>query len=141
VANAIVTKMNGASKQVRNQLATARGARDVVKTLCLNDKLSQIDVTTRAAESRLSNIQAAVANGNKESAHHEMNMLSALGQRSDQSTAEANQCVGEELAFVGATQVSTSVDGDIITVDEYVDVNTGVIVVVPVPPSAASPSK
>ena len=33
-----------------------------------------------------------------------------LRQRGEQLTAEANQCIGEEAAFIGATNVSTTID-------------------------------
>ena len=48
-ADAVITRMDHASGTVRRQLEQARIARDVVKTLCLNDKLSQIDVALRSA--------------------------------------------------------------------------------------------
>ena len=34
-------------------------------------------------------------------------MLTVLRQRTEQLTAEANQCIGEDLSFVGQTQVVT----------------------------------
>ena len=43
-AETMIAHMDQSSGTVRRQLEAARAARDVVKTLCLNDKLSQIDV-------------------------------------------------------------------------------------------------
>ena len=34
----------------------------------------------------------------------------SVRQRVEQLTAEANQCIGEEMAFIGQTQVTTTVD-------------------------------
>src|SRR5436190_546149 len=42
------SRMDGAAAGVRKMLEEARRQRDVVKTLCLNDKLSQIDVANRS---------------------------------------------------------------------------------------------
>jgi hypothetical protein len=109
-ADLILTRMDGAAATVRRQLEAARAARDVVKTLCLNDKLSQIDVAVRSARDRQSSLQAAVQRGDKELADHEFTILTVLRQRAEQLNAEANQCIGEEVAFVGATQVTTTVD-------------------------------
>ena len=52
--------MDQASGTISRMLEQARTARDVVKTLCLNDKLSQVDVAIRSAKDRKSALQAAV---------------------------------------------------------------------------------
>jgi hypothetical protein len=138
---ATVTRMQNASATVGRQLTQARGARDVVKTLCLNDKLSQIDVTTRSAQDRLSALQAAAARGDIEGAHHHFSILTAHRQHAEQVTAEANQCIGEEIAFVGATTTTTQIDNDIVN-EAVTDLNdTTVIITVPPPPSSVSPTK
>jgi len=99
--------MNQAAGTVRRQLDGAREQRDVVKSLCLSDKLSQIDVATRSAKDRQTSLQAAALRNDAELSNHEFTMLTVLRQRTEQLIAEANQCIGEDLAFVGQTQVST----------------------------------
>ena len=114
-ADAILARMDQASQVVRRQLEQAREQRDVVKTLCLNDKLSQIDVAIRSSRDRQAGLRGAVTRNppDPEFANHEFTILTVLKQRVDQLVAEANQCLGEELAFVGATQVVTQVDNNI----------------------------
>jgi hypothetical protein len=109
-AEVAASRMEQAATTVRHQLEAARIARDVVKTLCLNDKLSQIDVASRSARDRQSTLQAAVQRGDIEMGNHEFTVLTVLRQRAEQLSAEANQCIGEEVAFVGQTQVTTSID-------------------------------
>jgi hypothetical protein len=109
-ADVILTRMDQAAGTVRRQLEAARAARDVVKTLCLNDKLSQIDVAVRSARDRQASLQAAVQRSDAELANHEFTVLTVLRQRADQLNAEANQCIGEEVAFVGQTEVKTTID-------------------------------
>ncbi len=109
-ADAMLTRMDQASGTVRRQLERARTARDVVKSLCLNDKLSQIDVAARSAKDRQTALQAAVSRNDAELSNHEFTIMTVLRQRAEQLTAEANQCLGEEVAFVGQTQVSTEVN-------------------------------
>jgi hypothetical protein len=109
-AGSILSRMDQAAATVRRQLEQARAARDVVKTLCLNDKLSQIDVAIRSARDRQASLQAAAQRNDTELSNHEFTILTVLRQRSEQLTAEANQCIGEEVAFVGATQVVTSIE-------------------------------
>lgn len=104
-ADSILARMNQAATTVRRQLDTARQARDIVKSLCLSDKLSQIDVATRSARDRETALQASAQRSDVELSNHEFTMLTVLRQRTEQLTAEANQCIGEELSFVGQTQV------------------------------------
>jgi len=105
-----LTRMDQAAGTVRRQLEQARAARDVVKTLCLNDKLSQIDVAGRSGRDRQAALQAAVQRNDVELANHEFTILVVLRQRVEQLSAEANQCIGEEIAFVGQSEVSTQID-------------------------------
>lgn len=112
-ADALIARMTQAAATVRRQLDTAREARDVVKSLCLSDKLSQIDVATRSAKDRQTALQAAAQRNDVELSNHEFTMLTVLRQRTEQLTAEANQCIGEDLAFVGQTQVTTVLPSDL----------------------------
>ena len=112
-SDAILSRMDQAAATVRHQLEGARAARDVVRTLCLNDKLSQLDVAVRSARDRQSSLQASVQRGDVELANHEFTILTVLRQRSEQLNAEANQCIGEEVAFVGATQVTTTQESNL----------------------------
>lgn len=105
-----VGRMEQAAVGVRHMLEEARKQRDVVKTLCLNDKLSQIDVAIRSARDRRQQLQAAVNRNDVELANHEFTILTVLRQRVEQLVAEANQCIGEEAAFVGDTRVRTTID-------------------------------
>ncbi len=109
-ADQAIARMDQASNAVRHQLEAARQARDVVKSLCLNDKLSQIDVAARSGRDRQAALQAAVQRNDAELANHEFAILTVLRQRAEQLSAEANQCIGEEVAFVGQTQVTTQIN-------------------------------
>lgn len=129
-------RMESAATGVRKQLEDARRQRDVVRTLCLNDKLSQIDVAIRSGRDRRGQLQAAVNRNDAELANHEFTILTVLRQRSEQLVAEANQCIGEEAAFVGDTRVSTQIDPTI-PPDETPYPNTDPTLVVP-PPQCTS---
>ena len=131
-AGEMVARMQRTSGAVRKQLQQAREQRDVVKTLCLNDKLSQTDTAKRTAEDRLKNLQAAVAEYNKgvaslnkalesdslEKSNHEFTVLTVLLQRVEQLAAESNQCIGEEAAFIGETKITTLIDPNLPASDD-----------------------
>ncbi|MBX3211933.1 MAG: hypothetical protein KF850_07870 [Labilithrix sp.] len=108
-----LTRMEGAAGGVRKMLEEARRQRDVVKTLCLNDKLSQVDVAIRSARDRRGQLQAAVNRNDAELSNHEFTILTVLRQRTEQLVAEANQCIGEESAFVGDTRTTVQIDPQI----------------------------
>lgn len=134
-----LTRMDQAAGTVRRQLEQARTTRDVVKTLCLNDKLSQIDVAGRSGRDRQAALQAAAQRNDVELANHEFTILTVLRQRVEQLGAEANQCIGEEVAFVGQSEVSTEVDPNLPGEDtsQYPSGPT-VFVVPPLPPGPAT---
>lgn len=105
-----LARMDGSRNGVRRQLETARAQRDVVKTLCLNDKLNQVDVAIRSARERRQALEAAANRNDVDLSNHEFTILSVLRQRSDQLTAEANQCIGQEAGFVGESAVTSTID-------------------------------
>lgn len=109
-ADGDMAKMEQARSNVRRQLMEAREQRDVVKTLCLNDKLTQLNVAIASAQERRDALAAAVKRGDTDLSSHEFTILSVLRQRSDQLATEANQCVGEEVGVVGQSSVTTTID-------------------------------
>jgi hypothetical protein len=112
-AESFLMRMDASRTAVRRQLETARAQRDVVKTLCLNDKLNQLDVAIRSARERKQSLEAAATRNDVDLANHEFTILSVLRQRADQLTAEANQCIGQEAGFVGDSAVSATIDPNI----------------------------
>jgi len=108
-----VSRMEAAASGVRKMLAEARKEKDVVKTLCINDKLSQIDVATRTAKDRRQQLQEAVGRNDAETSNHHFTIMTVLRQRVEQLVAEANQCIGEEGAFVGETKTTVTIDPSI----------------------------
>jgi hypothetical protein len=102
-AEATVNYVSTSSQTVANRLQQARQQKDVVKMLCLNDKLSQIDVAARTVAERKSQLTAAVGRNDAELSNHEYTILTVIKQRVDQLMTEANQCVGEEATSTGAS--------------------------------------
>jgi len=114
-AELITVRMDASASSVRRQLEAARAQRDVVKTLCLNDKLSQIDVAIRSARERKMALQTAANRNDVELSNHEFTILTVLRQRLEQLSNEASQCIGEDSSAAsggggGGTRVVTAVD-------------------------------
>jgi hypothetical protein len=109
-AESYLPEMERGASGVRRQLSAAREQHDVVKVLCLNDKLNQIDVAIRSAQERMQNLRAAVTGNSTDVARHEFTVLQVLKDRARSLVAEANQCIGEEVGFVGDTEVVVDID-------------------------------
>jgi hypothetical protein len=102
--------MDQGASFVRKQLADAREAKDVVKVLCLTDKLSQIDVAIRSARDRLPSLRTAAERNDADQSRHEFTVIQVLRDRVRALVAEANQCIGEETGFVGDSEVTVEID-------------------------------
>ncbi len=111
--NKHIARMEGAGAGVRKMLAEARKQRDVVKTLCINDKVSQVDVAIRSGKERQSQLGDAVKRKDVDLSSHHYTIITVLRQRTEQLVAEANQCIGEESAFVGDTKTTVQIDPQI----------------------------
>lgn len=109
-ASEYLAEMGKGAEKVRGQLKRARAARDVVKVLCLNDKLNQIDVAIRSAEDRQAALGNAVKAQNTDQARHEFTVLQVLRDRVRSLVAEANQCIGEETGIPGESKVTVEID-------------------------------
>jgi hypothetical protein len=104
----LLARMSVLRAGVREQLESARARRDLVRTLCLNDKLNQMDVGVLSARERLAQLELAAQRLDTELARHEFTILSVLEQRADQLSAEANRCIGEGMSLVGEGAVTST---------------------------------
>lgn len=105
-----IARMESIRSSVRRDLEEARQQRDVVKTLCLNDKLNQLDVALRSGNERFRALDLAAKRGDKDLTSHEFTILSVLNQRAEQLDGEAKQCIGKEVGFVGESSVKGTVE-------------------------------
>jgi len=143
-AKALLPAMDKSAAVVRRQLTLAREQKDVVKSLCLNDKLNQIDLAIRTATDRVSGLEAAASASDVERSRHQYTVVLVLNERVNTLVSEANQCIGEETGFVGESIVTVQVEG-VPDVDPsehptVTVVNQPPVVTIPEPPPAVSPS-
>lgn len=130
-AQEAIARMDASRSTVRRMLEEARSQRDVVKTLCLDDKLNQIDVALRNARDRKTAIDGAVQRNDADLASHEFTVLGVLRQRSEQLVAEANLCIGKEAEILGEAAVISTIDFSI--ADEPAYYPPGIIIIEPPP--------
>jgi hypothetical protein len=109
-AKGFLPQMDRAATAVRRQLAVAREQKDVVKSLCLNDKLNQIDLAIRTATDRIAGLEAAASANDLERSKHQYTVILVLKDRVTALVSEANQCIGEETGFIGESNVTVTVE-------------------------------
>ncbi|MES1176768.1 MAG: hypothetical protein ABUL62_20765 [Myxococcales bacterium] len=137
-AHAFKPAMDNDAAAVQRQASDAKQKHDVVKSLCLSDKLSQIHVAVSTAAGRIETLEAAVAHNDTDSAKHEFTIVQVLKDRSAALVAEANQCIGEETGFIGESTVTVSIDPTIPDTDTTTFPNDPFVAQ---PPVLSSPTK
>jgi hypothetical protein len=116
-AKAFAPAMDRTASVVRRQLAEARENRDVVRVLCLNDKLNQIDLAIRTANDRIEALSAAVTENDGVRAKHEYTVAQVLKERVTVLGGEANACIGEQTGFVDEARVKVDIDPNVADTD------------------------
>lgn len=110
----IIDSVTAVRRRVSDMLDRARQERDIIKVNCLNDKLTQLDVTLRSAREHHDLLQTAVGINNEGQRNHEYALLTIFRQRVEALEAEARQCVGEEAGSFGeGTTISVRVNPNI----------------------------
>ena len=130
--------MDNDAALVQRQASDAKQKHDVVKTLCLSDKLSQIHVAVSTAAGRIETLEAAASHNDADRAKHEFTVVQVLKERSSALVSEANQCIGEETGFIGESTVTVSIDPAIPDTDPSVFPSDPLV---SLPPTLSSPTK
>jgi hypothetical protein len=95
---------------VAQQLTQAKNKKDIVKSLCLDDKVKQMKLATDTAKDRVVDLNSAVSQNDADRAKHEFTVVQVLRERVQTLVAEAQQCIGEETGFIGNTDVEMTID-------------------------------
>jgi len=106
----MVPEMDKLRATVAGQLAEAKRKKDVVKSLCLDDKVKQMKLATDTAKDRVVDLTSAVSQNDADRSKHEFTVIQVLRERVQTLVAEAQQCIGEETGFVGNTDVTVDID-------------------------------
>lgn len=106
----IVPEMDQLKATVAEQLTEAKKKKDVVKALCLDDKVKQIKLASDTAKDRVVDLTSAVTQNDPDRSRHEFTVIQVLRARVQTLVAEAQQCIGEETGFIGNSDVTVDVD-------------------------------
>ena len=100
-------------KRIQSLQETARRQKDIIKLNCVADKLVQTKVNISIADQALIALQENVTRADEGGRTHEFTRLTIINQKVTVLGAEAENCIGEDLSFVGATRVDVDVDPSI----------------------------
>ena len=112
-AEVYLTKMKSVQTEVGKLAEKARADKDIIKLICVNDKLIQIKGNLNLGEKTRDALKVAAARNDDGERNHEFAKLTIVYQKVVVLGQEAEACVGEDIAFVGATKVDVEVDKDI----------------------------
>jgi hypothetical protein len=112
-----LSKMKETHNRVRGLQDRARRKKDVLMLNCVNDKSVQITghlaVADNEAGGTIQRINAAVAGDTKYDRKHEFTRMTILYQKVVVLGTEAENCIGEDASYVGATKIEVEVDPNI----------------------------
>jgi organic hydroperoxide reductase OsmC/OhrA len=138
-AASIIRSLTTAEQVLRQKLSQAREDKDVVKTLCLDDKHGQSEVALRTAKDRQRMLLQSAKAGALERAGHEYSLMGVLLDRVNTLVAEASRCIGEEAEFTSDSESDLKLE---IEEDTLPPTDPNVLALLPViiiSPSVSSP--
>jgi hypothetical protein len=106
----VIPEMEGHTRTVNLQLVFSKKKRDVVKVLCLDDKVRQMKLATGTAKDRVVDLTSAVTQNDVDRSRHEYTVIQVLRERVQTLVAESQQCIGEDTGFVGDAKVLVTID-------------------------------
>jgi hypothetical protein len=98
--------MNEILRRMVQLQEVARKEKDVIKLNCVNDKLAQLKQLMAIADQAKTNLEEAIARNDEESRYHEFGRITIAQQQAGILGGDAENCVGEDLTFLGPTQVT-----------------------------------
>lgn len=100
-------------KRIQTLQEEAKRQKDIIRLNCVTDKLVQARVNVNIADQSMAALQESVAKNDEGAETHEFTRLTIVNQKVALLGAEAENCIGEDLSFVGATRVDIEVDPNI----------------------------
>jgi hypothetical protein len=105
----LIKEMEASHVRVLELQTAARKAKDVIKLNCVNEKLLAVKQLLNIAESAQTDLTEAISGGDHAQQVHDYGQVKLAHERSVAERDEAEGCIGEEIIFVGPTEVN--VDG------------------------------
>ena len=105
--------MSQVMQRVQVLQETAKKQKDIIKLNCVSDKFVQAKVNASIADQAMTALQENIAKADEGGRTHEFTRLTIINQKVLVLGAEAENCIGEDLTFVGATRIDVEMDPNI----------------------------
>jgi hypothetical protein len=102
--------MNEVLKRIAALQDQSKRQKDIIRLNCVTDKLVQGKINLTIAEQSMVALQESIARADEGGRAHEFTRLTIVNQKVTVLGAEAENCIGEDLSFVGATKVDVEID-------------------------------
>jgi hypothetical protein len=109
--------MNETVKRITDLQNQAKRQKDIIRLNCVTDKLVQSKVNITIGEQAMAALQESISRADEGGRTHEFTRLTIVNQKVQVLGAEAENCIGEDLSFVGATRVDVEIDPNLPTTD------------------------
>ncbi len=116
-AQDFVKKMGDTEARVNKLLDAATKKKDVIKINCVRDKLTFVKGHIAVGNQHMGQLSGAVAKGDTAAAEHEYTAVNIVYQKVIVLGTEAENCIGEDVSYVGATKVIIDIDPSVPTDD------------------------
>jgi hypothetical protein len=133
----LIADMNVMLKRVLQLKQTARKSKDIIKLNCVNEKLLELKQLLNIADTASTDLTEAITVQDEQGRYHQFTQIIISHEKAGSVRDEAEACVGEELIFVGPTEVDVTGPNipDDPTADDPFDFDPGDLE----PPGYASP--
>jgi hypothetical protein len=105
-----MTKMKATELRASKLQDDARKKKDVVKLNCVADKVVQIKGHLAVADQTMAGLATAIARSDGGETQHEFTRITLIFQKVTVLGTEAENCIGEDAAYVGDTKVDVDID-------------------------------
>ncbi len=107
-SDTLIAEMQTRLRRVVELQQIARKQKDVIKLNCVNDKLLQVKQLLNIAESSRNNLIEAIAGQDEGERYHQYSQITISYEKVNVLRDEAEGCIGEELIFLGPTDVDVA---------------------------------
>jgi hypothetical protein len=101
----LIEEMKGMLDRVLVIQQAARKQKDVIRLNCVNDRLLQVKKLLNIAEASRNDLVEAIAADSEVERYHQFGKVTISHEKVSVLRDEAEACVGEELIFLGPTEV------------------------------------
>jgi hypothetical protein len=116
-ARDFLSKMQETKVRVFKLKDAAQKKKDILKVNCVNAKITLVQGHIAVGDNHFQALNAAVSRGDNDAGSYEYQNVNIVYQKVIILGTEAENCIGEDVSYVGATKVDVDIDPSVPTDD------------------------